>query len=93
MADPKTVHIILSGRVQGVGFRWFTRREANKLGVSGTAKNLVSGEVEVFARAMPEVLEEFKNVLNRGPSFGFVTDMRVTDVTPDREFEDFSIII
>lgn len=66
------VRWLLGGRVQGVGFRAFTRREAAALGVRGTVRNLPDGRVEIYAAADPEVLERFRERVSSGPSFGRV---------------------
>lgn len=57
----------VSGRVQGVGFRYFAERAALRLGVAGYAKNLPDGRVEVYAQGTAEQLEELKSELRRGP--------------------------
>jgi len=57
----------LTGRVQGVGFRWWTKRTADGLSVSGTVKNLRDGSVEVHARAARETMERFFGRLHDGP--------------------------
>ena len=63
---------LVRGRVQGVGYRYFVMREANALGVSGFARNLPDGTVEVVAEAADEVLELFEDRLRQGPSFASV---------------------
>lgn len=68
----KTVRWLLEGRVQGVGFRAFTRREARAMGVRGTVKNLADGRVEVYASADAETLQQFRDRISSGPSFGRV---------------------
>ena len=50
METVTTVRFLVSGRVQGVGFRWFTHREAERLGIAGWARNLPDGRVEVLAK-------------------------------------------
>ncbi len=57
----------VSGSVQGVGFRHFTLRAAQALGVSGYAKNLRDGRVEVYAIGAPEKLEALRQKLESGP--------------------------
>ena len=52
------LYLIISGRVQGVGFRWFVQRVAEKLKLVGHAKNLFNGSVEVIAFGERGVLEE-----------------------------------
>lgn len=63
---------LLHGRVQGVGFRWWTRKTAERLGVVGTVKNLSDGSVRVMARAEKEVLDRFADKLRKGPSMARV---------------------
>jgi acylphosphatase len=55
------------GRVQGVGFRQWTRRTAERLGLSGSVRNLPDGSVEVMARGAAAALSELEAALHRGP--------------------------
>lgn len=55
------------GRVQGVGFRWFTRSVARELGIAGRVRNLPDGRVEIEAVADPAALEHFKERVLEGP--------------------------
>ena len=55
----KAVRILISGRVQGVGFRWFAETRASKLAVAGYVRNLPEGHVEVLAQADEQTLESF----------------------------------
>jgi acylphosphatase len=57
----------VSGTVQGVGFRFFARRTAERLRLAGFAKNLADGRVEVYAVGPAEALEKFREELKRGP--------------------------
>jgi acylphosphatase len=59
---------LISGRVQGVGFRYFAERAAREIGVSGWARNLADGRVEIHANGSPEQLSEFEARLRRGPA-------------------------
>jgi acylphosphatase len=68
----------ISGRVQGVGFRWFVREEARRLGLSGWVTNLAGGGVEVAAGGEPSSLERLRRALQVGPSGAQVE--RVEDV-------------
>jgi len=61
------VRMLLSGRVQGVGFRWFTRAAAQELGLAGLVRNLPDGRVEVEVAGGPEGLEAFRRRLREGP--------------------------
>ena len=64
----RVLHARISGRVQGVGFRWFVREEARRLGLSGWVKNLPSGEVEVAAAGEPSSVARLRVALEVGPS-------------------------
>ena len=81
----------LFGRVQGVGFRWWTRKTAESLGVTGTVKNLADGSVEVMARADEATMERFADKLSEGPTTARVE--RVEDVPAEvpSDLESFQI--
>jgi acylphosphatase len=74
----KVLHVRISGRVQGVGFRWFVREEARRLGLSGWVSNLPGGEVEVKASGEPSSLGRLRRALEVGPTGADVRE--VTDV-------------
>jgi acylphosphatase len=65
----------VEGRVQGVGYRYFALQEAESLGVTGFARNLPDGRVEVVAEASEEVLVGFEARLRRGPAFAQVAQV------------------
>ena len=73
---------LVSGRVQGVGYRYFVLREAQALGVSGFARNLGDGRVEVIAEGAEEVLAELEQLLRRGPSFAVVDGVERSPAPP-----------
>ncbi len=78
------------GRVQGVGFRWFTVTTARELGLRGSVRNLPDGAVEVHAEGAAEGLAALRGRLERGPSAARVE--RVDEVEsslpiPDHGFE------
>ncbi len=85
------VRIIVKGRVQGVGYRFFTRRTALELGIKGYVRNLPDGTVEVVAEGSPEALDKFIEKLREGPPLAIVEDMDIEEVAPDEEFDDFEI--
>jgi acylphosphatase len=62
------VRFIVSGRVQGVGFRWFVMREATRLDLAGHVRNLPDGSVEVVAEGPPAGLASLEAALRQGPS-------------------------
>jgi acylphosphatase len=67
--------------VQGVGYRYYVMREASALGVSGFARNLPDGTVEVIAEAADDVLAQFEGRLREGPSFASVSALDRSAVT------------
>jgi acylphosphatase len=67
MPDLETRHYIVSGRVQGVGFRWFVEREAAQLGITGWVRNCDHGDVEVMATGTPDQLRSLRQELQQGP--------------------------
>ena len=82
----------VSGRVQGVGFRFFAERTAASLGVSGYVRNLFDGRVEVYAIGSAEQLEALRNTLRRGPRMAAVDRVEERDADILREYANvFSI--
>jgi acylphosphatase len=63
------------GRVQGVGFRWWARDIAIRLGVRGTVRNLPDGSVRVEAYADPAQLDRLEEALRKGPAAAHVSDV------------------
>jgi acylphosphatase len=66
---------VVSGRVQGVGYRYFVLRHADALGVSGFARNRADGAVEVVAEGEDAVLATFEARLREGPAFAEVANV------------------
>ncbi len=90
MSDAEALHCYVRGRVQGVFFRASTREKAQMLGLTGYARNLPDGRVEVFACGSGRQLAALKEWLSEGPSEAGVSavDCRPAAV---RQFDDFSI--
>lgn len=63
---------VVRGRVQGVGYRYFARQAAAKLGLTGYVRNLDDGSVEAYAAGPEEKLSEFAALLHQGPRFSDV---------------------
>jgi len=74
---------VVSGRVQGVGFRWFVENNAEALGIRGWVANLPDGSVEVVGLASEETLGLFEQVLSRGPRSARVELITSQDVPHD----------
>ncbi len=87
----KRIHALVSGRVQGVWFRAFTRDSAMELGVTGWVRNLPDGRVETMAEGEDNAIKAFIKALWQGPPMAQVTDVRVNEETVTREFEGFEI--
>jgi acylphosphatase len=81
---------VVTGWVQGVGFRWRAAAEADRLGVKGWVRNAMNGDVEVWAEGPEEKTGAFLDWLHRGPSHARVDEVRVVQTTP-RGFKRFSI--
>jgi acylphosphatase len=82
---------IISGLVQGVGFRFFTQRAAARHQVRGYVKNLADGRVEALAQGSEKSVENFKHDLNAGPSFSNVEHIEEIVVEPSGWYSSFRI--
>lgn len=74
---------IVSGSVQGVGFRWSAREAAHRLGVAGFARNRADGSVEVEVEGDDQQVQEMLAWLRTGPPGSEVVDVAVSDAKPD----------
>lgn len=70
-------HVLVSGRVQGVGFRWSTREAAQRLGLAGWVRNTPDDKVEVWIEGEATAVGAMLAWLRRGPSAAHVTDVEV----------------
>ena len=82
---------IVSGLVQGVGYRFFAERVANQLGICGYAKNLWDDNVEVYAIGDEASLEEFKRHLAEGPRSASVTAIEESEAPVNSRYTRFVI--
>ncbi|MBW3623157.1 MAG: acylphosphatase [Armatimonadetes bacterium] len=73
----RSLHVQIRGDVQGVGFRAFTRREAERRGLGGWVRNLLGGSVETYAEGEESALRDWLSCLHRGPGAA-----RVEEVLP-----------
>ena len=78
------------GQVQGVGFRYFVERAASELAISGYAKNLDDGRVEVYAIGSPDRLADLAGLLWKGPRFSEVRGVEEAEA-PMLEYRGFHI--
>jgi acylphosphatase len=91
LAEKACLHIWVSGRVQGVGFRAFVQESGTILGLTGWVRNVGYSEVEAVAEGSRKTLEEFARVVERGPRGARVDQSRVEWETPTGEFRWFDV--
>ena len=82
---------LVSGRVQGVGFRWSARQAATEIGLEGTVRNLPSGQVEVVARGPEQDVDRLEAWLHRGPPGAAVTGVQAEPASLSHDVRDFQI--
>ena len=78
--------------MQGVGFRYFAVRAAERLQVNGYTKNLTDGRVEVYAIGPPEQLAKLRSALERGPWGARVSEVQEEQAAIDSQYEDDFVI-
>ena len=88
MTHAKT--FLVSGRVQGVGYRWFAQKSATDLGLNGYTRNLDDGRVEVYATGSEAQLNDLNGLLWKGPRFADVRGVEVMEAQMVN-YKDFRI--
>jgi acylphosphatase len=92
MSNGRAFRIWVSGRVQGVGFRWFVRQAAREVGgVTGRVRNLADGRVEVEVAGDAASLEAFRARLRQGPPGARVTGLEEQEISPVPAWDGFII--
>jgi acylphosphatase len=87
----KRLEASVYGRVQGVSFRYYTQKEAERLNLLGWVANVSDGSVYVVAEGPEENLKKLANYLHTGPPSAYVETVNTTWKTPTNEFHRFSI--
>lgn len=87
----KTIYLIIAGRVQGVGFRYFALHKAQELTIFGWIRNIPDGKVEIEAEGDPQNLETFVDWMKTGPARAVIGSVSVSEITPHRNFRDFIV--
>ncbi len=87
----KQAHLIIKGIVQGVSFRYYTRKKATELNIVGFVKNKKDGTVEVLAQGREEELKRFIAWCKEGPEMATVKDLDIIWEKPQKEFGQFMI--
>jgi acylphosphatase len=90
--DLVRVRIFAGGRVQGVAYRFYAEKCAGRLGISGWARNLDDGRVEVLAEGSADRVETFLDRLREGPSLARVDSFEVRREAATGEFPDFRVV-
>ncbi|MCP4582444.1 MAG: acylphosphatase [candidate division Zixibacteria bacterium] len=90
-AEYAKVHGYVSGRVQGVGFRYFTQDSAVQHGLKGWVKNLPDSRVEFIAEGPKGMVNDFVKTINRGPISGHVSNIELEWGKFTGEYESFRI--
>jgi len=84
-------HVIISGDVQGVSFRYYTKQKARSLEIRGWVKNLPSGEVEAVFEGNEDKIKEMIEWCKKGPWLSKVNNLKVEFSDYKGEFENFEI--
>ena len=87
----KAFRVLVLGRVQGVGFRYFAHREAIRFDIKGYVKNRPDGKVEILAVGEETAIENFIQVIRTGPRFGYVDDVQLTPLDTGNKYSSFTI--
>jgi len=87
----KRVHIIISGYVQGVCFRYFTKIKARKLGLKGFVRNVPNGDVEVVAEGNEKEINELIDFCRKGPMLSCVANLKIEYGEFKGKFDDFIV--
>lgn len=85
------LYVLISGKVQGVGFRNFTRSNARQIGVNGYAKNLANGKVEVVAEGDKLHLNQLIDKIRQGPRASRVDDVKIEEREFNGEYKSFDV--
>ena len=86
-----SAYIKVSGRVQGVGYRYFAVRNAEMLDLKGYVRNCPDGTVEIGVEGEKETIEQYKKILNRGPRFARVDQVIIRFEEFEAKYHNFSV--
>ena len=88
----KSVHIIISGVVTGVGFRWWLKKEAEKRSIYGFVKNRTENEVEAVLLGHEKDLDNILKLCRKGPTLSSVESIKIEDYQQEYFKKSFDII-
>lgn len=89
---PMHKHILVKGRVQGVGFRYFVQTKAAQQNIKGWVKNLQDGNVEIEAEGSEKDLELFTEEIRKGSPFSHVDSLETDEKETHNEYSSFDIV-
>ncbi len=89
----QTVELIIKGKVQGVGFRYFAKKKADELGITGWIKNEQDGTVKAVICGNEPQISAFVDWCRKGPAHALVTQVEMRERREDCKLQEFSIII
>jgi acylphosphatase len=86
----KNFELLIEGRVQGVGMRYFVYTRALKYHITGFVKNTPDGNVEIKCSGESSEIDKFIAEIKKGPSFSFISDLKINEI-PENDFKNFEI--
>lgn len=86
-----TYKIIISGRVQGVGFRYFAQAQAMRYNIKGYVRNTQDNKVEIVCQGEPDDLNDFMSVVKKGPSFSHINKVDIEEEINGTVYDTFEI--
>lgn len=89
--DTQRIHLDISGRVQGVGFRDFTQRAARQLSIVGWVRNIPNGHVEIVAEGKEASIQKFQEQVKKGPLGARVDEVKTLTVDDAGKYKNFDI--
>jgi len=87
----KRLRIIVSGRVQAVGFRWATQKTARQLGINGYVRNLPNGDVEIVIEGDDIAIDRMLSWARQGPAFARVDKFKMDEIPGPAEYTGFGV--
>lgn len=85
------LQIVVSGKVQGVGYRYFAQMKAVQFGITGWVKNRLDGAVEMVTTGTKENLDLFIEEIRRGNPFSTVDQIEISEISTDEKYQSFTI--
>ena len=87
----ETYNLLLSGRVQGVGFRYFAEVLASRYNIKGYVRNIYDCKVEIVCQGDPDNLDKFILEVKNGPSFSHITNVEMEEIIDAPVYDVFEI--